>query len=268
MEWTEEAQAAIKKIPFFVRKRVRKRVEKEATVDGKNAITIDEVRLTQQRFLSKMSKDVKGFQVDTCFGNAGCPHRACSADGLMKKVEKVLEASGLLEHIKKNVKDGIKYHHEFRVTFADCPNGCSQPQIKDIGIIGASVPNFTIEECTLCEACVEACKEGALVMKPGEDKPVFDKVECLYCGNCMKVCPTGTIAETSKGFRVMVGGKLGRHPRLARELPGLFSEEKVLDIVKYCIDFYKRNSSGGKRFAEIFSESDFENLKEKFCADQ
>jgi len=30
MEWTTEAEGAIKKVPFFVRKKVRARVEKEA----------------------------------------------------------------------------------------------------------------------------------------------------------------------------------------------------------------------------------------------
>ena len=30
--------------------------------------------------------------------------------------------------------EDLKFHHEFRVTVADCPNSCSQPQIKDIGI--------------------------------------------------------------------------------------------------------------------------------------
>jgi anaerobic sulfite reductase subunit C len=30
MQWTDEADAAVKKVPFFVRKKVRTRVEKEA----------------------------------------------------------------------------------------------------------------------------------------------------------------------------------------------------------------------------------------------
>ena len=30
MEWTSEAEAALKRVPFFVRKRVRARVEQEA----------------------------------------------------------------------------------------------------------------------------------------------------------------------------------------------------------------------------------------------
>ena len=44
----------------------------------------------------------------------------------------------------------------------------------------------------------------------------------------------------------------------ARELPGIFSEEAVLSIVKDCILFYRRHSKGGERFAEIFTDKDFE----------
>jgi len=36
MEWTPEAEDAVKKVPFFVRKRVKARVEKEAREAGVN----------------------------------------------------------------------------------------------------------------------------------------------------------------------------------------------------------------------------------------
>ena len=51
MKWSGEAEAAIKKIPFFVRKKVRARVEREAKESGKPSVSIDEVRATQTNFL-------------------------------------------------------------------------------------------------------------------------------------------------------------------------------------------------------------------------
>jgi len=42
MKWTSEAESAIKKVPFFVRKRVKVRVEKEAYDAGKAMITLAE----------------------------------------------------------------------------------------------------------------------------------------------------------------------------------------------------------------------------------
>jgi dissimilatory sulfite reductase (desulfoviridin) alpha/beta subunit len=50
----------------------------------------------------------------------------------------------------------------------------------------------------------------------------------------------------------MLGGKLGRHPRLAEELPGLYSDDDVAKILEVCLDVYKKKSKHGKRFAEIY----------------
>ena len=256
MKWTAEAEDAIKKVPFFVRKRVRSRVEKEADGEGKPLITLAEVKATQARFLSKMETDIKGYQIETCFGASGCPNRANAGDGLMLKIEALLAEENLLEFLQKEVKGPLKYHHEFRITLADCPNACSQPQIKDIGIIGACVPEITQSPCSQCGACVDACREQAICLET--DLPVIHSDRCLYCGQCMQVCPTGTLGAGTRGYRVLLAGKLGRHPKLARELPGVFSEETVLSIVKDCISFYRLHSRGGERFAEIFTDKAFE----------
>jgi dissimilatory sulfite reductase (desulfoviridin) alpha/beta subunit len=121
-----------------------------------------------------------------------------------------------------------------------------------MGIIGAAEPTITDEECTLCEACVEACKEDAVVLDGDKEIPVIDYDRCLRCGQCIKECPTGTIAVGKTGYRVLLGGKLGRHPQLAEELPGLYSEDEVVKILQKCLDFYKKHSKHGERFAAIF----------------
>jgi dissimilatory sulfite reductase (desulfoviridin) alpha/beta subunit len=262
MKWTAEAEDAIKKVPFFVRKRVRSRVEKEAQGEGKPLITLAEVKATQARFLSKMETDIKGYQIETCFGSGGCPNRAHAGDELMQRLEALLAEENLLEFLKKEVKGPLKYHHEFRITLADCPNACSQPQIKDIGIIGACVPEITKIPCSQCEACVEACREQAISLETGF--PEIHSDRCLCCGQCMQVCPTGTLAAGTRGYRVLLAGKLGRHPKLARELPCVFSEEAVLSIVKECLSFYRLHSRGGERFAEIFTDTDFEEKVHAF----
>ncbi len=55
---------------------------------------------------------------------------------------------------------------------------------------------------------------------------------------------------------MQLGGKLGRHPKLARELPGVFTEDEVLSMVSACIAYYKKNSRDGERFADIFTNFD------------
>jgi dissimilatory sulfite reductase (desulfoviridin) alpha/beta subunit len=260
MKWTDEAEDAVKKVPFFVRKKVRTRVEKEAVAAGREIVSINDVQASQKRYLSDMSSEIKGYQLDICFGPGGCPNRAIEGDNLLQRIEAVLKEEDLLSFLKDRVPGKLKFHHEFRITLADCPNACSQPQIKDIGIIGASLPMVTQEACTLCEACVDACKEEAVSLDDVSEMPLIDMNRCVTCGKCIAACPTGTISEAQKGFRVQLGGKLGRHPQLARELPGIFSENEVLEILRACITFYKQNSKHGERFAELLKERDFDNL--------
>ena len=264
MDWTTEAEEHIQKVPFFVRKRVRARVEKAAKDADRKVVSLADVKATQARYLSGMAAEVKGYQIDTCFGSGGCPHRAVEGDRLLTKIESLVKSKDLLGFLKTRVADGLKFHHEFRITLADCPNACSQPQIKDVGIIGACGPRLTGEPCTLCEACVHTCREDAITLTPGQDGPQIDFTRCLHCGKCVKACPVGTVASGARGFKVQLGGKLGRHPQLARELPGIYPEERVLHIVEDCLDFYLQHSERGERFGEIFTSTDFENLAIRF----
>jgi dissimilatory sulfite reductase (desulfoviridin) alpha/beta subunit len=179
------------------------------------------------------------------------------SEGLFARLEQLLKEADLLEFLRQHVKGDLKYHHEFRVTISDCPNACSQPQIKDIGIVGASEPVICDEACTLCGACVDVCRDHAVCLDTAKEMPVIDRARCMQCGLCAKGCPTGTITDGQKGFRIMLGGKLGRHPRLGEELPGLFTEEEVLVIVKKCIDYYKTGSRNGARFAELYKTPQF-----------
>ena len=265
MDWTNEAEDAVKKVPFFVRKKVRARVEEQARSAGRKIVSLTDVKTAQARFLANMGKEVKGYQIDTCFAASGCPNRTVQSDTLLERVEQLLVRADLLTFLKKRVDGDLKYHHEFRVTFADCPNACSQPQIKDIGIIGAIQPAITDLECIDCDACIEACPDNCIALEPGEEVPRLDMETCMACGKCVAACPTGTIARGKRGYRVQLGGKLGRHPQLARELPGLYTEDKVLEIVATCISFYKKHSIKGERFAEIFKPSDVDALVEKIA---
>ncbi len=264
MQWTPEAEAAIKKVPFFVRKRVRRRVEDGTANAGKTMVTLADVKATQQRYLKSMISEIKGYQIDTCFGPSGCPNRAVRGDRLVQKIENLLIKEDLLAFLKQRVRGDLKFHHEFRITIADCPNACSQPQIKDVGIIGACAPTLSQEECTLCEACIASCKESAITISPNHDNPTIDYHRCLFCGQCIKVCPTKTLIAVNSGYRVQLGGKLGRHPRLARELPGLYSEDSVQQIVADCIAFYKANSLHGERFSHIFRDEDFDTFVKRY----
>ena len=252
MKWDTDADKAIQKVPFFVRKRVRARVEEAARTAGKNRVTLADVNAVRDCFLKKMDTEVKGYQVDACFGAAGCPNRIMKSD-LVEKIEAILTSENLPGFLRQQLGRNLKFHHEFRVTVSDCPNACSQPQIKDIGIIGAEIPRITENDCILCEKCVETCKEGAVILSPDVTRPVIDFSRCVKCGQCVRACPTHTIVAEKTGWRVLLCGKLGRHPKLAEALPGIYSEAKVLAIVRHCVTWYKANSKNGERFGEVLA---------------
>ncbi len=259
MEWTKDAEAAVRNVPFFVRKKVRRRIEQQAKAAGKQTVTLAEVRAAQQRFLAGMEKEVKGFRVETCFGAGGCPNRILDSGPLVEQIEKVLAEAGLLAFLRTTVSGPLKFHHEFRVALADCPNACSQPQIKDVGIIAACRPVKTSEPCTGCGACADACQENAIVLEDGQLAGIRNDL-CVACGKCIEACDSGTLRQGKTGYRIQVGGKLGRHPRLATELPGLYDHHQVVRALESLLKSYKKRSRGGRRLGEILDRRQIEDL--------
>jgi dissimilatory sulfite reductase (desulfoviridin) alpha/beta subunit len=249
--WEKDAESAIKKVPFFVRKKVRKKVEAFVTGKGRDKVTLGDVEALKKKFLSKggMESEIKGHDVSACFGGEGCPNSVVSSGQLLKDIQILMEEADILAFLKSEVKGDLKFHHEFRVSISDCPNACSRPQITDIGIIGAAVPGITDAPCSACEACVDICPEQAIALDG--DKPEIDTDTCLSCGKCIRVCPTATLETAKTGYRVLLGGRLGRHPRLGMEVPGILSHDEVLDLVRRCLEFYKKHSRGGKRFSHV-----------------
>ena len=167
-----------------------------------------------------------------------------------------MQSADLLAFLKSKGITDLKFHHEFRVTMANCPNACSQPQIKDIGIISAALPAVSDEACSDCRACADICREAAISFGEDATLPTLHSDRCVACGQCVPVCPTGTLVETIKGYRVQLGGKLGRHPQLGLELPGIYTETAVLGIVADCLDLYKKRSRRGERFGELVGSDD------------
>jgi len=255
MKWDSRAEKELSKVPFFVRKKVQKRVEKEAAESGKTMVSLDDVHAARKHFLSGMASQIKGYQIDACFSQGNCPNSCVEKDTLTPRLESLLLSEDLLGFLQKSVPGELRFHHEFRISVSHCPNSCSQPQIKDIGIIAAIYPGTQDALCSGCMACVDVCKEKAVSLSH-DPFPVIDSQACLGCGACVSVCPTGSIQSKEKGYRVQLGGRLGRHPRLGRELPGIFTEGQVIDIVRACLAYYKKHNRAGQRFSALLGDGD------------
>jgi len=251
MRWSAEADRLISRVPFFIRRQVRRRVEEEARQVGAGTVLPVHVRAAQTKFLQHLDREVKGWQLETCLGVEDCPQRAVAPGTLVEDLERLLGDGGLRNFLRRKVSGPLKPHHEFRVSLSACPNACSRPQIADIGLIGASRPALTEAPCSVCGQCVEVCREAALIMASGPDRPLLDLSRCVSCGQCTDVCPTGCIQMQTTGFRILLGGKLGRHPRLARELPGIQSQADVLVMVARALEHFRTHYQPGDRFGDI-----------------
>jgi dissimilatory sulfite reductase (desulfoviridin) alpha/beta subunit len=257
MKWAEDAEKAVSRVPFFVRKRVKRRVEEEAIRQGAQVVTLHHVQACRKRFLENMENEVRGYQVETCFGPNGCPNRAIITPDITEGLETLLHRKGLRDFLLRKVQGTLKLHHEFRISISDCPNACSRPQIADIGIVGACRPGIADSDCSQCGACVETCREEGIILQPEGPPRIMDS-RCVLCGRCAQVCPSGTLVGEERGYRVLLGGKLGRHPQLGRELKGLFPAREMPRIVELCIDHYMKHCREAERFGEVLNRVPFE----------
>ncbi len=92
--------------------------------------------------------------------------------------------------------------------------------------------------------------------------PAIDPEKCLLCGQCVKACASGTLVSGLDGYRLLLGGKLGRHPQLARQMDRVLSEQEALAAVEQCLHHYKAHNQRGERFGEILNRTGYAFLEE------
>lgn len=171
-----------------------------------------------------------GWQVEVCrAAGGGCPNALTGLETLQRKIE------ALLRHLASIAPGQLlppgKGHasRPLRIALAACPNACSQPQVRAIGLIASIHLHRVTSDCTGCAQCAAVCREGALDATSGVAR--LDAQHCIGCGQCATVCGHGALQMNVLGFRMLVGGRLGRHPRLASEMPFLLQPADVPEAV-------------------------------------
>ena len=192
-----------------------------------------------------MTDHLPAHTVKVCRGADRCPHAVLGRD-LSAELETVLEDSGWPQFLAGMTRP-IRHHHQFRVAVASCPNGCSQPHIADFGLIAFARIGLEPERCSGCGHCVAVCEEKALHL---DDSIQLDHSRCLGCAKCARICPEKALRVDKTGYRVLLGGKLGRHPRLAQEL-GFFSLPDSLHVLGRVLDVYMKHHRPGLRLGEL-----------------
>jgi len=183
------------------------------------------------------------------FKEAGCSGSAAPDVDMPEIISKTLQASDWLKNMQNNASGPLKPHQKLKISLAGCANGCSRPHIHDLGVMGAITPCVDLSLCNGCGICVDECPDRAIFL--AQEQARVDYGQCLSCGKCLGVCPQEAITAREQGFRVVIGGKLGRRPVLACELEGLFSADEVVHILVQIMDLHEQALEQGKRIRDM-----------------
>ncbi|MDA8229254.1 MAG: 4Fe-4S binding protein [Desulfitobacterium hafniense] len=196
-----------------------------------------------------LTNSSKNYQLNVCSPN--CPKAANDWSALSDKLHIILENYDF--DTKIHQKSSSHYHYLPKVAIAGCPNGCSQPKIKDFGILGYVRPQITDKLCLKCLACKRSCLEDAITLTETSIK--IDGSKCLACGDCIRSCPAGTIKAGEKGWELRQGGRVGRHPRFAEPVGYSSKDKEVVEWVSRTLTDFLEKGKMGERLTHFLERT-------------
>lgn len=191
----------------------------------------------------------QNWQLTGCRGTDGCRFALTPLAALKDQIDAVLRESGWDAFLPRQYPRGVKPHHRLRIALSACANGCSQPQIQDVGLIAALRPLRVLPACTACGTCERICREEAIAVAGAT--AVLRPEACLACGECVRACPASALQAAPPSFRILVGGHLGRHPAWAVELPGTAVPDQIPHILRRFVELLIREARTGERVWQI-----------------
>jgi anaerobic sulfite reductase subunit C len=293
VEWTADAAASLGRVPFFVRRLARRRIEEAVAAAGRELVTITDVLQARNDQLSRVnplgtqpdlpdpapvalgasepavgptglteaqirrietlaensSYESRFASVKGCGGAVGCPLAIQDVEEVSRRAIAAIASPGLAEALAARIRGPVLSHHKLKLAVAGCPNCCSEPQIKDFALVARAWPARGGGACGDCGQCVATCRESAVLVTP--DGPVFDLTRCVGCGACAEVCPSEAVVIDRRGWDVLVGGQLGRHPRFARPLATCVSTDEALRLLDVCLDRFVRDGRTGEKLGQV-----------------
>jgi len=282
LHWETEAEEVIKKVPGLVRGLVRKKVEEFAQWRGEPRVTreiveqarselgrrgrIGAAREPDQAEVERLERELsrvregkyktRYYEVQVCAGAVGCPRSLIPVAEMADALVEVIEGSQFPAHLAEGRRGRpVLSHHRFKAAVAGCPNACSQPQIQDFGVVGKAQIFVLPERCNHCGQCVAVCQESAIALS--ENGPGINRERCLGCGDCVRVCPTEALTSQQTGYQVLAGGRLGRHPCLAKEVLALAAREEVMAALSRSLELLMCEGQPGERLAAIVEKRGF-----------
>ena len=148
---------------------------------------------------------------------------------------------------------------KMRISISGCPNACTSPMLNEIGIMGRIRPLRIPGQCTGCGTCVEYCKEKAIIIRNGIS--VLNPDKCVQCGVCVQSCPFDLLKSEHRHYRILVGGRRGRHPHIARDLITIDDEETVVFVVEKIVNWVYRRAWSGRLLSDQMDDLQFEKFR-------
>ena len=156
--------------------------------------------------------------ISACIGNKVCPFANYDTAEFAKRIEKAVFPNDL----------------HFKIALTGCSNDCAKARMHDFGIIGMTEPQYDMNRCVSCGACVKACKSlsvGALSVE--NYRVVRNKEKCIGCGVCVTKCPTRAFTRSKdKYYKLTIMGRTGKkNPRLGEDFLIWVDEESIKKII-------------------------------------
>lgn len=165
--------------------------------------------------------------IAACIGNKVCPKAQYNTTEFAKKIEKAIFPHDL----------------HFKIALTGCPNDCIKARMHDFGIIGTCLPEYDMDRCVNCGACVKKCRNYSVgALKTENNKIVRNHEKCIGCGECVLNCPMGSWTRNPKKYyKLMIMGRTGKkNPRLAEDWLRWVDEESIIKIIKNTYDYVEK----------------------------
>lgn len=169
----------------------------------------------------------------TCKGTV-CKHGLVDTDGLAREME---------ERFLMRQLPG-----KFKISILGCPNSYGKAQGNDLAFLAVRKVQIDEARCILCKKCLKVCSDEAFSVKDG--KLGIEEEKCSRCGKCVPVCPVEAFQEEVE-FLIFLGGRLGKHSRLATPYFKTCKEGEIMEITEKVLAYYEKVAGPKERFAEV-----------------
>lgn len=191
--------------------------------------------------------------VTACIGNRVCPYACYDTTAFAQRIEKAVFPNDL----------------HFKIALTGCPNDCAKVRMHDFGIMGMTLPQYDIDRCVNCGACVKYCRRKSVdALQTVNFKVVRDHRKCIGCGECVINCPTNAWTRSrERYYRLTLFGRTGKkNPRQGEDFIKWVDEPSITRIIlntyDYVTEYIDTGAPGGKEhIGYIVDRTGFDEFK-------